>query len=251
MKKKITKTKKQNLLHKKKKTTKINKTYKSHKTFNTIKMYGGNDVNQIMEQVKSQRKIDLGNIEIINNLKTLLQGLFLKATEQIAAMSNVDLNNPSSIQNKLEQIKSVLNNPENKEKLKQIVAELSQNGVIALQAAAPFLKELSEKTVEIGSKTLSDWGEAIVKIGLNTATEIPGIGVLVGTIRSIGNLGEAITSSVNAASEIMTSASDSLNGSIINYKKIAKENSQRMNNINKSINDFQTRPQFIMPNTVY
>jgi hypothetical protein len=247
MKKKITKTKKYNFGNKKKKTTRLLKTHKNYKSY---KMYGGdNDVSQIMEQVKSQRKVDLGNIEIIKNLKTLLQGLFLKATQQIASMANVDLSNPVLIEQKLEQIKTALYNPKNKEKLKEIITELSKNGVIAIQAASPFLKEFSDKVLEIGSKNLSEWGEAIVKIGLNTAQEVPGVGILIGAIRSIGNIGEAVTSSVNSASQLITAAADSINGSILNYKKIAKENMQRMNNINQSINEFQQNSPFGSPDS--
>jgi hypothetical protein len=229
------KTKKNKLRIKRKKLT-YKKQYYGGDALNTA---NSNAVNKIMEQVKSERKLDLGNMEILQKTQNLLKGLFLQATESIAKIANVNINNPISTDQKLQQIKEALINPANKEKLKEIISELSKNGAIAIQAASPFIKEFLDKLVPIGTKTMSQWGEAIVKIGLNTATEIPGVGILVGTIRSIGNAGEAIAASTNAAAEIVTSSSDAIKGAIMNYKKITQENMGRLNNINTSINEFQ------------
>jgi hypothetical protein len=232
------------------KTKKLILGFKRKKQTNK-RQYGGevlnnatnnNTVNKIMEQVKSARKMDLGKIEIVQKVQGLLTGLFLKATENIAKLANININDPSSIEQKLEQIKSVLVNPANKERVKKIMDELSKEGIIAIQAASPFLQDFLDKGVNIGTKTLSEIGEAIVKIGLNTAEEIPGVGILIGTIRSIGNGGEAITSATNAAAQVVTSYSDALNGAILNFKKITQESSDRLNNINKSINDFNQTP---------
>ena len=239
-----------------KKKLKISKTKKNKLLFNRKKQtnkrqYGGdvlssvsnnNTVNKIMEQVKSERKMDLGKLEIVQKVQNLLSGLFLKATDNIAKLANVDINDSSSIDQKLDKIKNILLNPENKEKVKKIISELSTQGIIAIQAASPFLQEFLDKGIVIGTKTLSEIGESIVKIGFNTATEIPGVGILVGTIRSIGNAGDAITASTNAAAQLVTNYSDALNGSLINFKKLSQENSDRLNNINKSITEFKQVP---------
>ena len=202
-----------------------------------------------MEQVKSERKMDLGKLEIVQKVQNLLSGLFLKATDNIAKLANIDINDSSSIDQKLDKIKNILLNPENKEKVKKIISELSTQGIIAIQAASPFLQEFLDKGIVIGTKTLSEIGESIVKIGFNTATEIPGVGILVGTIRSIGNAGDAITASTNAAAQLVTNYSDALNGSLINFNKLSQENSDRLNNINKSINEFK-QPPLNMPKKI-
>jgi hypothetical protein len=244
------KTKRHKLHNKRKKRTYRNSN--NYKTYRRYKLYGGdglstpnqnnNSINQIMEQVKAQRKVDLGNNEIIQKMQNLLKGFFIQATEKIAKLANVDINDSTLMDAKLDQIKNALNNPNNKEKLKEITNELSKNAAVVIQAASPFLNELVDKIVPIGTKTLSEIGEAIVKIGLNTVEEIPGVGILVGTIRSIGNAGEAIAASTNAAAEVVTIVSDALKGSIMNYNKIAQENAGRLNNINKSINQFKQTP---------
>lgn len=247
------KTKRHKLQNKRKKRTyRTSNNSKTYKTYKRYKLYGGdilstpnqnnNSINQIMEQVKAQRKVHLGNNEIIQKIQNLLKGFFIQATEKIAELAKVDIKDPGVMDKKLDQIKNVLNNPVNKEKLKEIVGELSKNAALVIQSASPFLNELVEKIIPIGTKSLSEIGEAIVKIGLNTAEEIPGVGILIGTIRSIGNAGEAIAASTNAAAEVVTIVSDALKGSIMNYNKIAQENIGRLNNINKSINEFKQTP---------
>jgi hypothetical protein len=212
------------------------------------KINGGNNyvddastTQNIMNKVKSERELDLGNMEIVKRTSNLLKGLFVTATERIAKLANVNISDSSDVNSKLDEIKEALGNPKNKEKLKQIVSELADNGIIAIQAASPFFKEFMEKAVDIGTKTAAEVGESIVKIGLNVSEEIPGVGILIGTIRSLSNAGEAFLSSTNAVSEIITASSDAINAASMNYTKIIEDKKKSMNRIQNSINHF-TQP---------
>ena len=79
------KTKRHKLHNKRKKRT--YRTSKSYKTYERYKLYGGdvlstpnqpnNSIKQIMEQVKSQRKVNLGNNEILQKIQNLLKGFFI------------------------------------------------------------------------------------------------------------------------------------------------------------------------------
>jgi methyl-accepting chemotaxis protein len=111
-------------------------------------------------------------------------------------------------------------------------------GAIAIKAAEPFTKPLIDKTVEAGGEALSKMGEAGVKVILNTAEEIPVLGVAIGTIRSLSNIGEAIVSSVNAGSEVVSSASDTINASVKNFDRLIQEKQQIMNRTQASVNEF-------------
>lgn len=234
-----------------KKTKKRNK--HSYKTYYVVGGDGTSDPNiiglttqDIMNKVKSEREFNLGNSEIVKKSINLLKGLFVTATERIAKLANVNIDDSSDINTKLDEIKQALINPENKEKLRQIVSQLAENGAIIIQAGSPFFKEFMEKAVNIGTKTLSEIGESIVKIGLNVSEEIPGLGILIGTIRSLSNAGEAFVASTNAMSEIITASSDAINAASMNYKKIMDEKKQSMNRIQNSISNF-TQP---MTNTM-
>jgi len=230
-----------------KKTKKRNKrSYKTHY------LVGGSDgigdpnntdlnTREIMNKIKSEREFNLGNSEIVKKSINLLKGLFVTATERIAKLANVNIDDSSDINTKLDEIKQALINPENKEKLREIVSQLAENGTIIIQAGSPFFKEFMEKAVNIGTKTLSEIGESIVKIGLNVSEEIPGLGILIGTIRSLSNAGEAFVASTNAMSEIITASSDAINAATMNYKKIMDEKKQSMNRIQNSMNSF-TQP---------
>ena len=232
-----------------------------NKTCKKINLYGGNisssslssqssNYNNMLNQVKDKSQINLGNFNIMNKLQTLLGGLFLNATENIAKITNVNLNDSSSIDEKLNKIKIGLSNPVNKEKLRQIIGELAQNGTIAIEASAPFINEFVKKSINISTNSLSDIGEAIVKIMLNTAEEIPGVGILIGMVRSFSNVGEAVVSSINAGSEIVTASSQAIDGSLENFKRITNENSNRMNDVNASINNFTQPLAFNPANTI-
>ena len=239
----------------------MRKNKNKNKTYKKINLYGGNistpslsnkssNYNNMLNQVKDKSQINLGNFNVMNKLQTLLGGLFLNATESIAKITNVNLNDSSSIDEKLDKVKLGLSNPVNKEKLRQIIGELAQNGTIAIEASAPFINEFVKKSINISTNSLSDIGEAIVKIMLNTAEEIPGVGILIGMIRSSSNVGEAIVSSINAGSEIVTASSQAIDGSIQNFKRITNENSNRINDVNDSIKNFTQPVSFNPANSI-
>lgn len=234
------KTKKKKLRIKKRKQFSYKKPYYGGDILNKV---NNNDVKKIMDQVKLEGKFNLGNIELVQKAETLLKGLFLQATENLAKLANIDLKDSKSVDEKLSQIKEALVNPENKEKLKIIISEFAIDASIALKAFSPFLQEFSKDIVPIITKTASDVGESIVKVGLNTAGAVPGIGIMIGIIRNMGNIGDAITSGTNAATEILKTSSDAIKGTLMNYRKLSEENMGRINNINTSINDFQKSSQ--------
>jgi hypothetical protein len=95
-----------------------------------------------------------------------------------------------------------------------------------------------DKTVEASGKALSKIGETGVKVLLNTAEEIPGVGIIFGTVRSLSNIGEAIVSSVNAGSEVITASSDMINATTKNYERLVEEKNQIAGRTNKSIEEF-------------
>jgi hypothetical protein len=195
-----------------------------------------------MNEVKKERKFNiasLGNIPMFKKTSELAEGLTIKGIEHLGILLGVDLSNSQSINEKLVQIKIALADPKNKEKIKEIVSEAAKVGAVAIEAASPFIKPLVDKTVEISGDALTKMSEAAVKIGLNTAEEIPGVGVVIGTVRSLSNAGEAFAAATNAASEVVTTTSDSINAATKNFERLMKEKMNSVNRINDSLNKFQ------------
>ena len=158
--------------------------------------------------------------------------------EGMGELAGVDLENPSEVGDKLDSINQSLTNPENRKKMEEIARNAAEVGAIALEAAEPFTKPLIDQTVEAGGHALSQMGEAGVKVLLNTAEEIPGVGVVLGTVRSLSNIGEAILSSINAGAEVITSSSDSLNAAVKNFDRLIQEKGDVLERTKQSIVDF-------------
>ena len=208
------------------------------------------DKDVLINQIKAQHSlsnflpdfglsnVNLGDSKVLNKLTELTEGLALKSIDKSAEYLNIDLNNSDQFKEKLEDLKNVFNNPENKKLIGEIVANLSEVGVVALTAASPFITKLFEEITEKVKVIGSEFGETGVKVAMNTLGEIPGYGIIVGTVRSASNIGEAILASTNATAEVVTTASDTLNASMQSFDKLLKEKGELINRTTDSINKF-------------
>jgi ABC-type transporter Mla subunit MlaD len=168
----------------------------------------------------------------------LSEGLAIKTIDNTAEILGIDLNNSENFKEKLEDIKNVLGDPKNKELMKDVVSNFAEVGVVALEAAKPFtndlIEEISDKLKVVGN----EFGETGVKVALNTLEEIPGYGIIIGTVRSASNIGEAILASTNATAEVVTKTSDTINASLQNFDNLLKEKGDLIDRTTESINKF-------------
>lgn len=223
----------------------LHKKYKKRKhCSSTLKYFGGalnsdQPPNEILNEVKKQHQFNLENSEIFKKTSELAQGIALTIIQNTGNLLGIDLSNSQSISESLDKIKDALSNPANREKIKEIVARLNDILLVALEAASPFIKQLIAKAFNEGGEVFSKFSEAAVKVALNTAEEIPGVGILIGTIRSLSTAGEAALSGANSMNELLTSTFDSANASVRNFKQIMKDKKDSLNRINTSVNNFQ------------
>jgi hypothetical protein len=216
------------------------KTRKNRKKFKK-NIHGGEDKeNDIMDQVKKERDIvfNLGELPVVTKASNLLSGLTIKGIERFGLLLGLDLSNTENFGEKLDQIKNALMDSKNREKIREIIEELANTGAIMLEAAGPFLQQFVDKSIKIGTNSFSKIAEAAVKITLNTAEEIPGVGVIIGIVRSLSNAGEAALAASNAATQMVATASDTINAASKNYEKLIKEKMNSVNRINNSVTNF-------------
>ncbi len=204
-----------------------------------------NSIDELTQKIKAEHSLgnflpnfNFGDSKVLNRIIELSEGLMMKTIDNTAEYFNIDLNDSEQFNRRLEELKMILNDPKNKELMKEIVANFAQVGIVALEASAPFMNKLISDIFEKLTVMGNEFGVAGVKIGLNTLEEIPGYGVIVGTIRSVSNAAEAALASSNAASEIWTIASDTANASVQNFDKILKERGDLINRTTDSINKF-------------
>ena len=180
----------------------------------------------------------LGDSKVTDKIIELSEGLAIKTIDKTSEFFDVDLNDPEKFKERIEELKVLLNNPKNKELMREVVANFSQVGVLALDAARPFIDDLINEIFVKLKVVGNEFGEAGVKIALNTLEEIPGYGVIIGTIRSASNATEAVLASSNALSEVVTKTSDTINASVQNFDKLLKEKGDLINRTKESINKF-------------
>ncbi len=125
----------------------------------------------------------------------------------VGCLVGVDLKNPE-IGKKLDEINSSLTNKDNLDKMREVVANAAEAGEIAVEAAEPLIDPLTKLVSDTAEKIGTNFSEAAVKVALNTVEEIPGYGIIAGTIRSALNTGDAIAGSVEAASEALEATNE-------------------------------------------
>jgi len=182
--------------------------------------------------------MNLGDSKVIQKVTDLSEALAIKTIDNTSEFLNIDLKDSEQLQKRLEEIKVVLNDPKNKELMREVVANFAQVGIVALDAAKPFIDDLIDEVFEKLKVVGNEFGEAGVKIALNTLEEIPGYGIIIGTIRSASNAAEAVLASSNAFSEVVTKTSDTINASVQNFDKLMKEKGDLINRTTESINKF-------------
>jgi len=214
-----------------------------------------NEVDELKKKIEDSHSINnllpdlnLGESETMNKITELSEGLAIKTIDNTANFFDVDLNDSEKFKERLEELNVILNDPKNKELMEEVVTNFAQVGIVALDAAKPFIDDLINEIFEKLTIVGNEFGEAGVKIALNTLTEIPGYGVIVGTVRSVSNAGEAVLASSNALSEIVTVTSDTLNASAQNFDKLLKEKGDLIDRTTDSINKFSENMKTIPDN---
>ena len=184
-----------------------------------------NSIDELTQKIKAEHSLgnflpnfNLGDSKVLKKVVELSEGLMMKTIDNTAAYFNVDLNDSEQFKRRLE-------------------------------AAEPFMNKLISDIFEKLTIMGNEFGEAGIKIGLNTLEEIPGYGVIIGTIRSVSNAAEAVIASSNTASEIMTIAADTTNASIQTFDKLLKEKGDLLNRTTESINKFSESMKS-MPNNM-
>ncbi len=117
-------------------------------------------------------------------------------------------------------------NPENLDKSLELVQEVKNKvkiGEDLMDAAKPFIGKLVDTVVKSTSGAADKIGKAGMKVILNTATEIPGVGIIVGTARSLDTIGKTFAEVAEASAEVVKATANTVKDTAENYQKITGE----------------------------
>jgi hypothetical protein len=198
-----------------------------------------NEKTKNIQIVLPEVNLGLGNSEILEKTGELAEGLTLNAIEDTGELLGVDLSNPKETSEKLDDIKELVTSPENVEKVKEIVEEAATVGAVALEAAEPFTEPLIDKTVEMTEQTGSKVGKAGVNIILNTLEEIPGVGVVIGTIRSLNTAALTGLSALDATNVVIDKSADTIKATNKNFEDLMEEKNNVLKRTDESMKEFE------------
>jgi hypothetical protein len=190
---------------------------------NSRKLRGGQaeKQEQLSEEIQSEHPGLVG--PAVNLVSSTANNVASAAITGASDLLGVNLASTESVNNALEKEIKVLSDPETKEHIQEVIGEGAQVLATGLEAAQPAINQLVETTTEAVEKSAEKIGNAGINIALNTLEEIPMLGVLVGTIRSVDKAIAAGQSVVNAGSEIITAESDAVNQITQNIEAATKK----------------------------
>lgn len=160
----------------------------------------------------------------VNLVSSTANNVASAAITGASSLLGVNLASKDSVNNALEKEIKILSDPETKEHIQEVVSEGAEILATSLEAAQPAINQMVETTTEAVEKSAEKIGNAGINIALNTLEEIPMLGVLIGTIRSVDKAIAAGQSVVNAGSEIVTASGDAVNQVTQNIVDTTKKN---------------------------
>jgi hypothetical protein len=227
------KTRKIKKIHKRKYFTGLQR---NHSITKHKRMYGGDvdveeekinekEANEIFKKIEEQNKVELPDISeipvvgpVIEKTGDLIEGASVNIIDKAGDLLGVDIDNPGSISEKLDDVKEALGDPENLEKLKDIAGEAGKIGEVAVVAFQPAAEKFVETTLPVVTDGFNKAVKGVVATGVNLAEDVAG--PFIGIPRTLLSAATAFNASVNAGSELVKGASEAIQGSQENFERL-------------------------------
>jgi len=209
------------------------------------------EANEILEKIEKQNKVEFPNINeipfigpVIEKTGNLIEGASVNAIDRAGDLLGVDIENPGSVSEKLDNVKAALSNPGNLEKMKEIAGEAGKIGEVAIIALKPAAEKFVDTTLPVVTDGMTKTFKGALATGVNLAEDVAG--PLIGIPRTLLSAATAFNASVNAGSELVKGVSEGIQGSQENFERL-------MDNANIpeiKMPEF-TKPEVKIPNMNY
>jgi hypothetical protein len=209
---------------------------RNHSTTKHKRMYGGyinveeqanneKEENEIFKKIEEQNKVELPDIAdipvvgpVIEKTGDLIEGASVNLIDKAGDLFGVDIDNPGSISEKLDDVKEALGDPENLEKLKDIAGEAGKIGEVAVVAFQPAAEKFVETTLPVVTDGFNKAVKGVVATGVNLAEDVAG--PFIGIPRTLLSAATAFNASVSAGSELVKGVSEGIQGGQENFERL-------------------------------
>jgi hypothetical protein len=187
----------------------------------------------MMNKIEKENKIEFPSIgeipvvgPIVEKSGDLIEGAAVKALDVAGNAIGVDINNPESVGEKLDDIKQAISSPENIKKTKEILANAGAYGELLVEAAAPVIEQTANKILPIVTKE----ADKAITAGLGTAVNVAEdvLGPFIGIPRTLVSATEAFNATVNASSELVKGMAEGIQGTQENFNRLVEEKMPKM-----------------------
>lgn len=207
---------------------------------NDLKSIPSNDKasDDIIKKIEEQNKIEIPSIDeipvvgpVIEKTGDLVEGAAIKGLDVIGNSIGVDINNPESLGEKLDNIKDILSDPNNVEKAKEILGNTGKFVEVGIEAATPVIEKTADKILPVFTKE----ADKAVKAGLGTVVNLAEdiAGPFIGIPRTLLSATEAFNASVNAGSVLVKGTAEAIQGTQENFNRIMDESMPKIPKIPK------------------
>ena len=185
-----------------------------------------NDVeaDKIMKKIEDQNKIEIPSIleipvvgTVVKKTGDLFEGAAVKGLDIMGKSIGVDIDNPQSFGEKLDNIKTSLTDPTNVEKTKEILGNAGKYVEVGIDAVAPVFEKTADKILPVVMKETDKAVESGLGTLVNVAEDFAG--PIIGIPRTLLSAAEAFNASVNAGSELIKGTAEVIQGTQENFNK--------------------------------
>lgn len=194
-----------------------------------------NSSQEIMNKIQEQNKVELPSIDeipvvgpVIEKTEDLVEGSAIKGLDTVGNLIGVDINNPGSITQKLDNISDAVSSPENIAKTKEILGNAAKYGEVLVDSMAPVIEQTGQKVIPIVTNQIGKVIDGITATGVNLAEDV--LGPIIGIPRTMLSAAEAFNASVNAGSEIIKGTAEAIQGTQENFTRNLK-NMENLGNV--------------------
>ena len=180
---------------------------------------------RIMKKIEEQNKVEFPSIDdipiigpVIEKTGDLIEGASVNLIDKTGDFIGVDIDNPGSVSQKLDDVKEMVSNPENIEKMKEIAGEMGRYGEVAVVAFKPAAEKFIDTSLPVVTEGIDKAVKAGVATGVNLVEDVAG--PFIGIPRTLLSAATAFNASINAGSELIKGAAETIQGTQENMNRL-------------------------------